>query len=111
MRTLPGSRAQRPLIRCLLFVGDYFASKVSQIDESGAHHQKVSQIDKSGAVGVRHSAAELRLFLKSRLPPIDFNHFLLKNNKFAKSPSSRAGRPRFGFLVVNSIIKDQKSAL
>ena len=73
--------------------------------------KKVSQIDESGAVGVRHSAAELLFFLKSRLPPIDFTHFLLKINKFAKSPSSRAGRPRFGFLVVNSVIKDQKWTL
>ena len=27
-------------------------------------------------------------------------------NKFAKSPSSRAGIPRFGFLVTNSLIKE-----
>ena len=31
-------------------------------------------------------------------------------NKFTKSPSSRDGIPRFGFLVANSIIKDQKPA-
>ena len=34
-----------------------------------------------------------------------------KINKFAKSPSPRAAIPRFGFLVTNSIIKDQKSAV
>ena len=39
IRTLPGRRAQRPLIRCAC-VGDYFASKVSQIDESGANRKK-----------------------------------------------------------------------
>ena len=37
----------------------------------------MSQIDGSGAVGVRHSAAELLLFLKSCLPPIDFTHFMV----------------------------------
>ena len=73
--------------------------------------KKVSQIDESGAVGVRPSAAELLFFLKSRLPLIDFIHFISKINKFAKSPSSRAGIPRFGFLVTSSIIKDQKTAL
>ena len=71
----------------------------------------MSQIDGSGAVGVRPSAAELLLFLKSRLPPIDFNHFLSKINKLANSQSSRAGIPRFGFLVANSVIKDKQSAL
>ena len=32
-------------------------------------------------------------------------------NKSAKSPSSKAGILRFGFLVTNSIIKDHKSGL
>ena len=73
--------------------------------------KKVSQIDGSGVVGVRHSAADLLLFLKSRLSPIDFSHFLSNINKFAKSPSSRAGIPRFGFLVTNSVIKDHNSVL
>ena len=89
-------------------VDDYFASKVNQIDEIGANRKKKSIKSISGAVGGRPSAAELLLFLKSRLPPIDFTHFLSKINKFAKSPSSRADRPRFGFLVVTSVIKDQK---
>ena len=40
IRTLPGRRAQRLLIRCMYGVDDYFASKVSQINESGAHRQK-----------------------------------------------------------------------
>ena len=39
--------------------------------------KKVSQIDGSGAVGVRPSAAELILFLKSCLPPIDLIHFMV----------------------------------
>ena len=39
IRTLPGRRAQRSLIRCV-FVGDYFTSKVNQIDESGAIRRK-----------------------------------------------------------------------
>ena len=34
-----------------------------------------------------------------------------KRKQFAKSPSSRGGISRFGFLVTNSLIKDQKSAL
>ena len=73
--------------------------------------KKVRQIDGSGAVGVRPSAAELLFFWKSRLPPIDFSHFLSTINKFAKSPSSRVGIPRFGFLITHSVIKDQKSDL
>ena len=40
IRTLPGSRAQKLLIRCMFGVDDYFASEVNQIDESGAHRQK-----------------------------------------------------------------------
>ena len=73
--------------------------------------KKVNQIDGSGDVGVRPSAAELLFVLKSRLPPIDFTHFISKINKFAKSPSSRAGIPRFRFLVTNSVIKDQNPTL
>ena len=49
-------------------VGDYFASKVSQINESGANRKKqVSQIDGSEAVGVRPSAAALIRFFE-KLP-------------------------------------------
>ena len=42
IRTLPGSRAQRPLIRCVVVVcvGDYFASTVSQINERGTNRKK-----------------------------------------------------------------------
>ena len=39
--------------------------------------KKVSRIDGNGAVGVRPSAAELLLFLKSWLPPTDLIHFMV----------------------------------
>ena len=39
--------------------------------------KKVSQLDGTGAVGVRPSAAELLLLLKSCLPPIDLIYFMV----------------------------------
>ena len=40
IRTLPGGRAQRLLLQCVGGVGDYFAFKVTHIDESGANRPK-----------------------------------------------------------------------
>ena len=84
MRSLPGRRAQRLLIRCVRGVGDYFASKVNQINESGANRKKVNQIDGSGAVGVRPSAAELLRFFEKSPTSFRCHSLYIENQQICK---------------------------